>query len=106
MNICLSFKLGRVILNHICFYFVFVCSSSVVSVALLRIMGRDVAELPLVATLGDAQGFVSTEFRRSSNLVVCWYCCQFAMPVLYHLTIRYSIVSCTLLCTLLRYIWH
>ncbi|XP_078182549.1 increased DNA methylation 1-like isoform X2 [Carex rostrata] len=30
--------------------------SSVVSVALLRIMGKDVAELPLVSTLGDAQG--------------------------------------------------
>lgn len=43
------------------------CSSSVVSVALLRVMGRDVAELPLVATLGNAQGLVS----RVQNSVHC-----------------------------------
>lgn len=66
------------------------CSSSVVSVALLRIMGKDVAELPLVSTLGDAQGMVN--YVPCLEKVACFGTVT-NLPYQYS-TIPYLILSC------------
>jgi len=43
---------------------IFLCSNTVVSAGLFRIMGSEIAELPLVATSRDSQGLVSSSSYR------------------------------------------
>jgi hypothetical protein len=52
------------------------CSSTVVSAALLRVMGGDVAELPLVATSQDVQGLVGLRIALLLNtkIPLVWSC--------------------------------
>lgn len=51
----------------------YACSSIVVSAALLRIFGKDVAELPLVATERQNQGKVRPTWKHTSILVFLTY---------------------------------
>ena len=55
-------------------YMVNICRSVVVSAGLLRIFGREVAELPIVATSRKHQGKVSALIDWTKNMLCS--CCQ------------------------------